>query len=60
MSERTQMSDILGEAIQHSEFGFFIVPDKFDVLSRHEVKEWLRSLLEEMDIEDDDGLDGNL
>lgn len=46
-----QMSGILQQAFKDSEFGFFIVPDKFDVLSRVEVKEWLEQTLRELNID---------
>ena len=45
------MSEILSDAFKDSEFGFFIVPDKFDVLARHEVKEWLEQVLKELNMD---------
>ncbi len=42
------MSEILTDAFKGSAFGFFIVPEKFDVLDRAEVKEWIEDLLREL------------
>jgi hypothetical protein len=43
-----QMSDILSNAFKSTDYGFFIVPEKFDIMSRVEVKEWLESCLQEL------------
>ncbi len=40
-----RMAQILSRAFKNSEFGFFIVPDRFDVLSRSEVREWLDQMI---------------
>lgn len=53
----SQMSDILHNAFKNSEFGFFIVPDRFDVLSRTEVKLWLEATLQELN---SDALEENM
>lgn len=45
---RVQMSEILTEAFKNTTFGFFIVPEQFDVMSRAEVKEWIEDLLREL------------
>lgn len=49
--DMSSMADILQKAFKGSQYGFFIVPDKFDVMSRAEIKEWLENLLQEMNIE---------
>ena len=41
MDQMDNMSQILIEAFKDSDFGFFIVPDRFDILSRNEVIEFL-------------------
>ena len=36
-----QMVDILTNAFKGTSYGFFVVPDRFDVLSKEEVREFL-------------------
>jgi len=49
--DMAHMTDILREAFKDSQYGFFVVPDKFDVMNRAEIKEWLENLLQEMNLD---------
>jgi len=47
-STMVEFSEILKKAFAGTEFGFFIVPDKFDALAREEVIQFLEHAVKEL------------